>query len=197
MERKKAIRQQLLAIRNGLPSKQQKEYNEQILFQLLEHPWYKEARQILLYISYGSEVDTLELCRSCFRDKKEVYCPRILGKGRMEFYAIRSLQELVVGYRGIREPIGQQLFCSYGEKRANVLMIMPLVGFDRAGNRLGYGGGFYDRYLEGKSDINTIALAFYEQYWQEPIPVQEYDVRPRLILTPKGFWGQEKQDCSH
>lgn len=191
-ETKKAIRQQLLAARNQLSEGLRKEYSKQILSRLLDHPWYKEATQVLLYISYGSEADTLELCTNCFQDNKEVYCPRILAPGKMEFYAVHSLDELNPGYRGIKEPPTTRPF-RYNEKDPHkTLMIMPLVGFDLEGNRLGYGGGYYDRYLENKGGLNTIALAFGEQCWKETLPKAAFDIRPHIILTPQPL---AEKDC--
>ncbi|MCI5585313.1 MAG: 5-formyltetrahydrofolate cyclo-ligase [Lachnospiraceae bacterium] len=187
METKKVIRQQLLARREEISESLRKQYNERILEKVINHPWYKETEEILLYISYGSEVDTLELCRICFQAGKRVYCPKVMDRGRMEFYAIHSLEELTEGYRGIREPSVKHSFWQKhkDKEEKKVLMLMPLVGFDREGNRLGYGGGFYDRYLADKDCFNTIALAFDEQYWKDILPVNAYDIRPRLILTPK------------
>ena len=97
METKKVIRQQLLARREEISESLRKQYNERILEKVINHPWYKEAEEILLYISYGSEVDTLELCRICFQAGKRVYCPKVMDRGRMEFYAIHSLEELTEG----------------------------------------------------------------------------------------------------
>ncbi len=186
MERKKVIRQQLLAKREAIEESLREEYNRRIRERLFAHPWYREAEEILLYISFGSEVDTLRLCQSCFQEGKQVYCPKVLDKKRMEFYPIHSLEELSEeGYRGIKEPSGSQPFWEKKEGK-KTLMVMPLTGFDGKGNRLGYGGGFYDRYLADKVGLRTIALAFEEQCWKGTLPVDAYDIRPGSILTPAG-----------
>lgn len=183
MERKRAIRKDLLKRRDAISVKKCTADSASILHRLLTHPWFVRAERICTYISHGSEVDTLTLCGLCLEMGKAVYCPRVLDEGRMEFYRIASLEELEEGYRGIKEPPMSEPLDGR-EEDGNLLMIMPLVGFDPEGNRLGYGGGFYDRYLADKPQIKTIALAFDEQCFKEGLPTEEFDVRPGQILTP-------------
>ncbi|MBQ9990824.1 MAG: 5-formyltetrahydrofolate cyclo-ligase [Lachnospiraceae bacterium] len=184
-ERKKAIRNELIKRRNAILPKKRNAESVLILNKLTAHPWFLQAEKILTYISYGSEVDTLLFCRYCLERGKEVYCPQVLERGRMEFYRITSLAELKEGYKGIQEP-PQSRPLDYREETEAMLMILPLVGFDKEGNRLGYGGGFYDRYLADKRKLNTIALAFKEQCWETGLPTESFDIKPGVILTSEG-----------
>lgn len=183
MERKKAIRKELITKRNQIPQKNREVYSEKILSALLAHPWFLQAEAICTYISFGSEVDTLKLCQVCLEGGKRLYCPKVVGKGRMEFYPLFSMDALEEGYGGIKEPpvIKKTMEPVPPE---NTLIIMPLVGFDEEGNRLGYGGGYYDRYLMDKQNIPTIALAFEEQCFRDGLPAEGFDIRPAVILTP-------------
>ncbi|MGN0305822.1 MAG: 5-formyltetrahydrofolate cyclo-ligase [Lachnospiraceae bacterium] len=186
MERKKAIRKLLLTGRNQITEEKREADSHAIRKALLKHPWFKQADSIYLYASYGSEVDTWVLGRNCLEQKKQLFFPKILKAGQMEFYPVASLDELKEGYGGIKEPP-----LSLKEERKkdwnSLLMIMPLVGFDEEGNRLGYGGGFYDRYLADKPKMRTIALAFEEQCLKEGLPVDSFDLRPQVILTPHRY----------
>ncbi|MGN0308616.1 MAG: 5-formyltetrahydrofolate cyclo-ligase [Lachnospiraceae bacterium] len=188
MERKAAIRKELLERRDRMPEAKQRADNEAILKSLFRQPRFLQAQEIYTYVSFGSEADTRRLVEICLEKRKTLYCPKILGKGRMEFYPISSFEELEEGYRGILEPPMPDIFQPKEEKRVpkdGALMLMPLVGFDRNNNRLGYGGGYYDRYLEDKPQLFTIALAFEEQYWEPGLVTDDFDIPPKMILTPK------------
>lgn len=188
LERKAAIRKELLEKRNRMPEAKRRADSEAILESLLRQPRFLQAREIYTYISFGSEADTRRLVEICLEKGKTLYCPKILGKGKMEFYPIISLDELEEGYWGIWEPPLPDIVHPKEEKRVpkeEALMIMPLVGFDRNNNRLGYGGGYYDRYLEDKPLLFTIALAFEEQYWEPGLVTDDFDIPPKMILTPK------------
>lgn len=152
METKARIRQRMLALRDAMQIQERKGKSAKIMARVTETLWYKEADILLTYISYRSEVDTESLIQNAFAEGKKVYCPRVEGEG-MNFYEILSSEELEEGYRGIKEPQGRderrfQLDKSQGKK---CLMILPGSAFDEEGNRIGYGKGYYDRYLEKSS----------------------------------------------
>ena len=102
----------------------------------------------------------------------------------MDFYRIVSLDDLEEGYKGIREPgtcDGEMLFHA-GAGQEKSLMLMPGSVFDRERNRIGYGGGYYDRYLERETGFTVMAVCFDIQV-QEKIPSDIHDRKPDMILT--------------
>lgn len=184
-ETKKKQRKELLEMRNSIPKPERVYKSWNILEQLKELPEWKNAEVVFTYVSFGSEVDTILLIEECFRTGKKVTVPKVLDKTKMEFYYITSLKELQVGKWGILEPE------SVEENRADVLniqnqtkafMIMPGVGFDKEGHRMGYGGGYYDRYLEkyGTERFWKVGLAFEEQM-QDVVVNDLQDVKVDLI----------------
>ncbi|MCX4338151.1 MAG: 5-formyltetrahydrofolate cyclo-ligase [Lachnospiraceae bacterium] len=184
---KKRFRTEALAARDSLTPEQRKRYSDRIIRNLIGLPCYQEADAILTYISFRSEVDTFPLLERAFADGKAVFAPKVSGK-EMAFYRIFSKNDLAVGYQGIPEPIGGQLF----EPRRNdqisqrILVCLPGAAFDRSCHRIGYGGGFYDRYLGDTACSQmryvTAALSFNCQIFEE-IPWETHDIRPEQIIT--------------
>ena len=182
MERKQDIRKEFLTVRNSLSKEKQILSNKRIRDRLCSLPQYLTAENILIYANYQSEVSTRDIILDSFSRNKKVYCPKVLAPGEMEFYRITSLDEIRNGYKNIPEPFFLT-FPYAGENLSKTLVVMPLVAFDDTGNRLGYGGGFYDRYLEKYPRIQKIALAFECQKYTGNLPVQATDIRPDMILT--------------
>ncbi|MDO5381843.1 MAG: 5-formyltetrahydrofolate cyclo-ligase [Eubacteriales bacterium] len=141
---------------------------------------YKENCEILTYVSYNQEVDTKKFILRCIEDGKNVYVPKVIkndyGK-TMIFVRIKSFDDLQKGYMGISEPVSDEE--SLVDKG---LMIMPGLAFDREFNRIGYGGGFYDRYLEEHKNILKIGVCFDFQLF-DSIPCEEHDLKPDIVVT--------------
>lgn len=184
---KKRFRREALTKRDGLTAEQRRNYSGRIIKKLIDLPCYVNADAILIYVSFRSEVDTFPLIERAFTDGKAVFAPKVLGK-EMDFFRIYSLADLTAGYRGILEPSGGQLFDKWINDRLGqcVLICMPGAAFDRARHRIGYGGGFYDRYLSGhlQRKVTTAALAYDCQIFEE-IPWEAHDIRPEWIITEK------------
>lgn len=184
---KKRFRTEALAARDILTLEQRKCYSDRIIKNLLSLPCYQEADALLTYISFRSEVDTFPLLEQAFADGKAVFAPKVLGK-EMAFYRIFSKDDLVAGYQGILEPTGGQLFETRKDDQSSqrVLICLPGAAFDRSCHRIGYGGGFYDRYLGDAAcpqmKYVTAALAFNCQIFEE-IPWETHDIRPECIIT--------------
>lgn len=192
MDRKKAIRIKVLERRNSLSYEDRSRYDNVIYHKLLKEPEFCKADTVLLYMSYRSEVSTKEILNYCLMKKKKVFCPRVLSDTRMEFYWVSCLEDLKKGYQGIPEPISETLFSM--DKKA--VMILPLAGFDHERNRLGYGKGYYDRFLQGTKNIYKIGIAYECQKWEELLPMEESDVPLDLIITELSMYGkQEKVKC--
>jgi 5-formyltetrahydrofolate cyclo-ligase len=190
MEDKKTIRRKALALRDALIPEERGRYSSKIMEQMLKFPCYQAADVILAYVSYHSEVDTFALIRQALADGKDVFAPKVEAK-EMEFWQIKSLDDLKSGYRGILEPEETRRYPAFlaEEKPARTLMWMPGAAFDRQRHRIGYGGGFYDRYLDRLARENmagtltTAALAFDCQV-MEQIPYEAHDRKPDFVLTP-------------
>lgn len=184
MESKKEIRKRILECRDSLTMEERTRGDILITERILGHQWFYRAEEILGFVNYGSEISTMELLEVALKRNQKLYLPKICADGDMRFYRVRKLEELQPGYRGIREPSGESEEYQYQENRAeNTLMLMPGVAFDIYRNRLGYGKGFYDRYLKDKTELQyrTIAIG-YQCQMVEKIPEEECDIRPYQVI---------------
>ncbi len=178
---KSLIREQAMAARNKLNAADKKKFDEMIRDNVAALPEYQECDTVLCYSSYNSEVDSYPLMKKAFEDGKALFCPKVVGRN-MVFLRVYALEELQEGYKGIMEPVFSDAFTpTVGGKKS--LCIIPCVGVDRSRNRVGYGGGFYDRFL-GIHEVylNTVALAYSCQVVDE-VPAMDYDVKPQVIVT--------------
>lgn len=182
-EEKKLLRKEILSRRDALTEAERERGKLLITERILGHQWYYLSDKILSFVSYGSEICTTEILENALQDGKEVYVPKVEGR-EMKFYRIRSLTELKEGYKGIREPQGNtESYVFTPENAAGSLFLMPGSVFDPLGNRLGYGGGFYDRYLADKEALRlrSIAVGFRCQQSEE-VPVEETDIKPYQVI---------------
>lgn len=139
------LRREKIRLRRGMSKDERMQKSAAVTGLLLAHERYRTADTILVYVSYGEEVSTPELIRTALAQGKRVFCPRVEGK-EMEFYRIFSMEELTAGFHGILEPKADAPAFD-GREKGNVLLLTPGTVFDRMGHRIGYGGGYYDRYL--------------------------------------------------
>ena len=181
METKALIRKAALQQRDALSIGQRQSMSKQIMQGILKQSRYQKAECILVYAAYRSEVDTEGLIIKALQDKKEVYCPKVQGS-EMEFYRIDSLEDLTEGYKGIREPHCEIHRLFTGKDEAKCLKLMPGSAYHEQRKRIGYGGGYYDKYLEKHNGLFTIALGFQCQM-KKNIPADPYDKRPDVIVT--------------
>lgn len=189
---KKKLRKEMLEKRNALSLTERTDNSRAVIGRLFQWEPYVKADSILCYVSYQSEVQTWGLLQKVLSDGKRLYCPKVCGK-EIEFYRIVDREELRPGYQGIPEPpeVEQRSFWKE-EVIADTLMLMPGVAFDLEHNRLGYGGGYYDRYLkrcrhlQQTGRLHTAALAYAVQVVKE-IPAEELDIKPETIITENGL----------
>lgn len=179
MDTKKEFRKKMRAKRSTLTKIQVLEESRKILKKLLKTEEYKKAKKVFCYVSFEEEVDTFSLIRQAFSDGKEVAVPKVNGS-EMEFYKIKSLEELQAGHYGILEPATNEI-----EKDLEGIIIVPGLAFDFQYNRMGYGGGYYDRYLNEhpKHKLVKIALA-YEFQVVSMIETEKHDQKMDMIITP-------------
>lgn len=184
MEDKKQIRKRMLALRNAMTHEDVVQKSEAIIQRVLQTNEYKEAQNILLYADYCHEVMTRTLFEDALLRKKKVFFPKTDGlTNTMEFYQVVSVTQLYEGYKGIREPKEEPRKRFVWRADEDTLAILPGVAFDINGYRIGYGKGFYDRYLSDKRPITTMALGFACQIIEDAIPHDAYDIRMDKIVT--------------
>ena len=133
-------------------------YNQQIYSKVLRHPQVQNAKMIGCYVSLPSEVDTLQIIDSLLPYKR-ICVPKVEGN-HMHFYEILSLDELKPGHFHVLEPITSQMIMP----EEIDCMLVPLLAYDSLGYRVGYGKGYYDRYIQSDLHGYKIALAFSFQY---------------------------------
>lgn len=180
---KSKLRKQVLAARDALTAQERRKAAFLLTERILGHQWFYLSEAILGFVSYGSEIDTGEILKEALRKEKKLYVPKVEGEN-MAFYRIFSLDELTEGYKGILEPEGTTELFRYEEQAADkTLMIMPGAAFDRQRNRMGYGKGFYDKYLADKEALRlrTIAVGFQCQLLNH-IPTGTEDVKPCQVI---------------
>ncbi len=156
--------------------------DEKILNYLLNSDFYNNSETILIYVSIGTEVDTSGIISHALTNNKTVAVPYCSGK-TMLFYGINSTDDLAIGAYGIPtvNPDNSKLIIP----DSKTLCVVPGLAFDKNGARLGYGGGYYDRYLNDKN-VLTVGLC-YQKCIAEKIPTEKYDVKLSNIITENGI----------
>lgn len=174
---KQLIRQEIKSAKKLLTKEEVSQKSRQIIDRLIDTTEYKEAARIYTYVNYNTEVDTILLIQKAFDDGKIVLVPKVY-EDVMKFHVLTSLEELEKGAYGILEP---KSFTKTDEIHSG-LMIMPGLCFDRECHRIGYGGGFYDKYLEQHQDFYKISLCYDFQIYDK-IPSDEYDIKVDKVIS--------------
>lgn len=183
--RRKIIREEAVARRENMPQKEWQKKARQIQSKILRASFAKNADAIGLYVSMGREAATTLLLQAFLENNRRVYAPRILPERKMEFVQIRSSDDLEPGPMNIPQPLAT-LPGLGPENFKPDLMLMPVVAFDRIGNRLGYGGGYYDRFLAASErDYPLVGLAFECQCFPLIMP-RPWDIPLDCICTETG-----------
>ena len=180
-EEKKRLRAILKKQRAELTVQKREAMDKAIFERVISMECFKNASTILFYASTAAEVDTRALIYYTLMAGKKTALPVCSPKEHiMNFYEIKSLAELVPSYCGIDEPItdkAEQLK-SFG----NALCIVPAIAFDRDGFRIGYGGGYYDRFLSEHKEIFTAGLC-YNELMLDRVPRESFDMRVNRVVT--------------
>lgn len=180
---KNSLREHLLKIRDSLTEKERLQKDKKIKDRFFSLPEYKKANCVLFYVAFRSEVETREMIKGALNSGKRVFIPVVEKKrnGLLLSELKDYDSELIPGYCGILEHPWKFL-------RPRMLLdvdlaILPGIGFDTNGTRLGYGGGYYDRLLkEIHRDLYLVALA-YELQIVDYIPAESHDVKIDKIIT--------------
>ncbi|SDM81671.1 5-formyltetrahydrofolate cyclo-ligase [Fictibacillus solisalsi] len=184
METKKQLRKMMKEQLLSLDPAIHKRKSGDIAQQLFSLPVWKNAKHIGITVSRGFEVDTKQIIQKAWDDEKKVSVPKCstVSERLMDFHRITSFQELENVYMDLYEPIIGMTELTPAEDMD--LMVVPGLIFNPDGYRIGFGGGFYDRYLAGYHGT-TVSLAFDFQYMNS-IPVESFDVPVEWIITDKG-----------
>ena len=169
---KKEIRKEILYLRDNLEER----YSKSMIIKdkIMNLDIYKNSNCIALYYSMKSEVDTKELIKESLELGKKVVLPRIINKNKMIFISVNRDTNYEKNSFGVLEPIGE-------EERDIDLIICPGVAFDKDNNRLGYGRGYYDKYLKDK-DIYKIGICYKEQL-VDKIDIDDFDIKMDMVIT--------------
>lgn len=175
---KKEIRAEVKRRRAETAPEQLHADSVKIIEKFTELEVYQKTSILLAYVDAKREVETRLLMEQAWKDGKKVAAPRCDDDGIMYYYYLNSLDDLEPGSFGIMEPKQECQLCETEEG----LLLMPGVAFDTACHRVGYGGGFYDRYLEKHPGLVHIALAFEFQVF-DAVPFEAHDILPEMIVT--------------
>ncbi len=137
---------------------------------------YRAAKTIYGYLPYNQEVRTIPMLRRAIADGKRVAVPKVYGDA-MKFIYLDDLSQVAKGYAGIPEPVADEPVA--GDETA--LVLMPGLAFDPAGHRIGYGGGFYDKFLALEPNHPTVALC-YDFQMVEALETEEFDIPVDLVI---------------
>ena len=181
MESKKDIRKCVLEKRSQMTQEEWDEKSHKIFDKVVSHPFFFSAKTVCCYVDFRREVGTTNIIEEAWSRGKKVAVPKI-EDGQMNFYYIESWQDVSEGYYGILEPNTTECL-----QDKTPLVIMPGAVFDRNRNRIGYGKGFYDRFLQVYSKSRTIALAF-ELQLVGAVPHEEHDIRPMVLITEEEIY---------
>lgn len=167
-------------IRTGFSSAQKLQYNSQITKRVLSLREYKSSGILFIYISKDIEVNTEQIIKAAFADGKSVAVPKCIPEQReMDFYIIEDFSQLESGFYGLMEPVPEK--CERVTDFSEGLCIVPGLGFDRSGYRLGFGMGYYDRFLP-RFGGDTAGIC-YSQCICAQLPHGYYDKRVSVIVT--------------
>lgn len=181
-QEKKTLRAEYSALRNSLTDIEAK--SASICDLLINSDLFKNADTVLLYWSVGSEVVTHKMIDKALSDSKKVALPKCIDKdGNMLFYYVVSLSDLSNGMYGIKEPVTDKL---YDISDSCSICLVPGLCFTKDGYRLGYGKGYYDRFL---SDFQGVSVGLcFEDCLAEYLPVDMYDKKVDYVITDKRIY---------
>ena len=177
-EQKKQLRKNVKEKAATLLPEYCKSADKQILKRLTDLKVYQEAKVVFCYVGTKDEINTIPILKDILNHGKRLGVPKCIFFGVMEVYEITSLDELQPGAYGILEPIEG---CRLIEPEEIEFACIPCLTCSKDGKRLGYGGGFYDRYLQKLSCQKAVLCR--SVLMEEEIPMDEYDVKIDIVIT--------------
>ena len=173
---KKALRAQIRAQKRAMTDTQIQEKSAALAQKFYDSPLYQAAKTIYGYLPYNQEVRTVPMLERALADGKQVAVPKVYGD-EMRFILLTDLTAVESGYANIPEPIADDPVA----QDPTALVLMPGLAFDPQGHRMGYGGGFYDRFLEQEPNHPTLALC-YDFQMLPHLETEAHDIPVDVVL---------------
>lgn len=173
---KKELRRQIREQKRAMTEEQITAASVRLGELFLNCPQYKNAKTVYGYLPYNQEVRTIPMLEQAMKDGKRVAVPKCYGE-QMRFIYMDDLSKVEKGYANIPEPIADSPVAD--DKTA--LVLMPGMAFTKDGKRMGYGGGFYDKFLAAEPEHPTVALC-YDFQMVEDLPTEAYDIPVDCVL---------------
>ena len=176
---KKAFRKEISALKRAMSPEQIEESSRRLCEKLFEQECYKQAKSIYAYLSYNQEVRTQAILERAQADGKRVAVPKVIDD-EMVFLWLDDLTAVSDGYCNIPEPIANEPIADDD----TALVLMPGLAFDPQGHGLGYGGSFYDRYLNNHPDHTLVALCYGFQLFDH-LETEAHDIPVDIVIADK------------
>ena len=173
---KKELRRQIREQKRAMTTAQIEEKSRGLTDLFLRTEQYQNAKTVYGYLPYNQEVRTVALLEQAMADGKKVAVPKVYGD-EMRFIYITDFSHIATGYAGIPEPIADEPVAN----DPTALVLMPGFAFTKDGSRIGYGGGYYDKFLAAEPGHPTVALCYDFQIVEE-LPLEEFDIPVDLVL---------------
>lgn len=188
MQIKSQLRKELKQKRKNIDKKSEKD--EFIRENLICSNYYLNADTVLFYCAIDGEIDVDACITDALMLGKRVALPVCINdKGDMKFYYINSMNDLNTGFFGVREPDINK--CTEVTDFDNSICIVPAIAYDSRGYRLGYGKGYYDRFLKNNASL-SVGLC-YNELLQDALPIDEHDIPVKYIVTQNGIIACDKE----
>lgn len=173
---KKTLRSNIREKKRAMTPEMMEEKSRRLAALFFESEAYRRAETIYGYLPYNQEVRTVPILQQAIRDGKRVAVPKCYGD-EMRFIYMDDLSKVEKGYAGIPEPIADEPVAD----DKNALVLMPGLAFDPQGHRIGYGGGFYDKFLAAEPEHPTLALC-YDFQMLEQLDTEDFDIPVDCVL---------------
>lgn len=184
--KKKDLRESMLEELGKLSEDERMTISKNLHEVLFQSDLWKKAETIGIYISFDTEWDTKKIIEEAFKSGKIVAVPKTIPETKgMKFYQIQDLSQVQKGHFGIQEPIIEK--ATYLDKDKIDLLVVPGLIFSEDGYRIGFGGGYYDRFLANFIH-STVSLVSRKQL-REELPINHYDLPVNYLVTEEGFIG--------
>lgn len=179
---KNILRKKHRQFRKSLSAAEKKQLDSMLFSSVISLPEYISAETILIYVSTDIEADTRALIDNALSSGKTVAVPKCVdGSCEMEFYRISSFDDLAVQSFSILEPITDRC-AKLTDIPPHSVFIIPALSCDRHGYRLGYGRGYYDRYLAAHDVLTRICIC-YDMDIEDMLPHDKYDIASQIVVT--------------
>ncbi|MBR5246448.1 MAG: 5-formyltetrahydrofolate cyclo-ligase [Clostridia bacterium] len=176
---KKETRKLLLQKRKEIPKEKKVIYDKEISKKIIESDFYKNATQVLVFASTENEFDTRFIVEKCRTDGKKIFYPICLDKeGKMEFKKVESHEDLAIGMYKIFEP--KEICVKYKPDKSDII-IVPCLSATESGYRIGYGKGYYDRFLEKFNGVSICPC--YDEMLSDNLPTDKFDMKINVLVT--------------